>query len=212
MKLCASHYSYKSSDDASRLFAAMFPDSAIASKFTCGKQKANYLLCHGLAPYFKELLLTTVREQDAFVLLFDESYNSITKNKQMDVLVRMWTSATRVTSCYLCSVFMGQDRASDIREHFLQSTQDVGLQNLLQVSMDGPSVNWAFYEKLQQKVKDECSCQILNIGSCGLHILHGAFNPFYPEATADELQPVPDHFLKSLCQHYKMTGLHLKWT
>ena len=40
----------------------------------------------------------------------------------------------------------------------------------------------------------------------------GIFNPFYPEASADELQPVPDHFLKSLCQHYKMTGLHLKWT
>ena len=38
------------------------------------------------------------------------------------------------------------------------------------------------------------------------------FIPFYPEASADELQPVPDHFLKSLCQHYKMTGLHLKWT
>jgi len=38
------------------------------------------------------------------------------------------------------------------------------------------------------------------------------FNPFYPEASADELQPVPDHFLKSICQHYKMTGLHLKWT
>ena len=37
-------------------------------------------------------------------------------------------------------------------------------------------------------------------------------NPFYPEASADELQPVPDHFLKSLCQHYKMTGLHLKRT
>ena len=37
-------------------------------------------------------------------------------------------------------------------------------------------------------------------------------NPFYPEASADELQPVPDHFLKSICQHLKMTGLHLKWT
>ena len=26
-------------------------------------------------------------------------------------------------------------------------------------------------------------------------------NPFYPEASADELQPVPDHFLKSISQH-----------
>ena len=80
--------------------------------------------------------------------------------------MRMWTSDTRVTSALF---------SWDMLEHFLQSTQDVSLQNLLQVSMDGPSVNWAFYEKLQQKVKDECSCQILNIGSCGLHIVHGAF-------------------------------------
>lgn len=92
LKICAAHYSYKSSDNTSRLFAAMFPDSAIATKFTCGERKSNYMMWHGLAPYFKELLLTTVREQDAFLLLFDESYNSITKNKQMDVLVRMWTS------------------------------------------------------------------------------------------------------------------------
>ena len=41
--------------------------------------------------------------------------------------------------------------------------------------MDGLSVNLAFYEELQQKVKCECSCQIFKTGSCGLHILHGAF-------------------------------------
>ena len=34
-----------------------------------------------------------------------------------------------------------------------------------------------------------------------LHCLIFYINPFYPEATADELQPVPDHFLKSICQH-----------
>ena len=175
LKICACHYSYKSSGDTSCLFAAMFPDSAIASKFSCGERKANYMTCHGLAPHFKDVLLTTVREQDAFVLLFDEIYNSVTMKKQMDVLVRMWTVDNRVTSRYLCSVFTGRDRASDILEQFLMNTQGLDLKNLLQVSMDGPSVNWAFYEKLQQKVKCECSCQILNIGSCGSHMMHEAF-------------------------------------
>ena len=32
-------------------------------------------------------------------------------------------------------------------------------------------------------------------------ILSYTINPFYPEASAYELQPVPDHFLKSICQH-----------
>jgi len=108
------------------------------------------------------------------VLLFDESYNSITKNKQMDVLVHIWLD-NRVASRYLCSVFMGHGRADNILEHFMSCTDGIGLQNILQVSMDGPNVNWSFYEKMQQKVKSECGCQMLNIGSCGLHIVHGAF-------------------------------------
>ena len=41
--------------------------------------------------------------------------------------------------------------------------------------MDGPNVNWKFYSMLTDEVKKEHNSHILNIGSCGLHILHGAF-------------------------------------
>ena len=40
--------------------------------------------------------------------------------------------------------------------------------------MDGPSVNWSFYDKLGKEMKDECGMGLLNIGSCGLHVIHGA--------------------------------------
>ena len=59
--------------------------------------------------------------------------------------------------------------------------------------------------KLLKEIVNEISTPHANVFNISL-------NPFYPEATADELQPVPDHFLKSICQHLKMTGLHLKWT
>ena len=41
--------------------------------------------------------------------------------------------------------------------------------------MDGPNVNWKFYSMLTDEAKREHNSHMLNIGSCGLHILHGAF-------------------------------------
>ena len=41
--------------------------------------------------------------------------------------------------------------------------------------MDGPNVNWKFYSMLTDEVKKEHNSHMLNIGSCGLHILHRAF-------------------------------------
>lgn len=45
----------------------------------------------------------------------------------------------------------------------------------VQVSMDGPAVNWKFHEMFASQLDKDCKHQILEIGSCGLHILHGAF-------------------------------------
>ena len=40
---------------------------------------------------------------------------------------------------------------------------------------NGPSVIWKFYSMLTDEVKKEHNSHMLNIGSCGLHILHRAF-------------------------------------
>ena len=43
--------------------------------------------------------------------------------------------------------------------------------------MDGSNVNWAFHEDLEsyRKIEDPKAPSLLNIGSCGLHVLHGAY-------------------------------------
>ena len=51
----------------------------------------------------------------------------------------------------------------------------LNLNNLLQMSMDGLNMNWKFYELVQSRLQKETNKSVLNIGSCGLHILHGAF-------------------------------------
>ena len=47
---------------------------------------------------------------------------------------------------------------------------------MIQVSMDGPNVNW----KLLSSIMDEWQSndhypELLDIGSCSLHVIHGAF-------------------------------------
>ena len=60
--------------------------------------------------------------------------------------------------------------------HFLfhlqtkQATNNVSHSANIQQSMDGPNVNWQFYTDLTNERNSE---ELLNIGSCGLHIVHG---------------------------------------
>ena len=41
--------------------------------------------------------------------------------------------------------------------------------------MDGPNVNKKFYEDFSRKFGDENYHKLIGIGSCSLHIVHGAF-------------------------------------
>ena len=41
--------------------------------------------------------------------------------------------------------------------------------------MDGPTVNHKFYSKLVEQWKEISGPGMIDIGSCGLHIIHGAF-------------------------------------
>ena len=47
--------------------------------------------------------------------------------------------------------------------------------NLVQISMDGSNVNWKFYHNLFQERKSEELPDLLNIGSCSLHVVHASF-------------------------------------
>eukprot|EP00117_Sycon_ciliatum_P017657 scpid40541/ scgid16571/ len=97
----------------------------------------------------------------------------------MDIHVRFWSedaSGSRmVFSRFYGSEFLGHATAQIMLTAFLGSCNPLGLQNLLQVSMDGPNVNWRFFKLLQEDLKSGHGNCLLDIGSCGLHIVHGAF-------------------------------------
>ena len=67
------HNSYKSNKTVGALFKAMFPDSKIAEKFTCGERKTAYFTVFGIAEYLRSLIISDIKGY--FVILFDESLN-----------------------------------------------------------------------------------------------------------------------------------------
>ena len=46
---------------------------------------------------------------------------------------------------------------------------------LIQVSSDGPKVNLAFLKNLQELRAEEEHPRLIDIGTCGLHVVHGSF-------------------------------------
>ena len=81
-------HSKNSNNNITELFKVMFPDSQIAKMFTLGADKTRYIINHGIAPYFYEILKANVNLADFYVISFDESMNSITQTNQMDCFIR----------------------------------------------------------------------------------------------------------------------------
>ena len=82
----------------------MFPGNKIIEKISCGRTKCGYIINHGLAPYFIELLLEEVKLPPKYVLSFDESLSKKLQKGEMDSLLRHWDyEKTIATTRYLNS-------------------------------------------------------------------------------------------------------------
>ena len=66
---------------------------------------------------------------------------------------------------YLESEFLGHATAADLLTHFKDDIRQLDPKRLLQVSMDGPSVNWKFYTGLARERQTQELPELLNIGS-----------------------------------------------
>lgn len=169
------HKSLRTAEKDMVVLRRMFHDSQIAEKVQLGRDKLSYMMMFGIAPYYKSELDETLRNANCIVVGFDESLNKTTKKQQMDLNVRFWDEEKKeVITRYMTSKFLGRSRASDLLAAFKEGLGDIPLNKLLQVSMDGPNVNWSFLRELKLDFQHGEE-KLLDLGSCGLHILHGAF-------------------------------------
>ena len=141
------------------------------------RTKLAYVINFGLAKYFHGILVNEIRQAPFLSVSFDESLNDVFQNCQMDLIIRYWSEKKgQVEERYYDSKFLGHPTANNILCSFDDALKDFNKKCLIQVSMDGPSTNWCFYNLLCNERENEELPKLLNIGSCGLHIIHGTFS------------------------------------
>lgn len=149
-----------------------------SKKIHLGKDKLAYMIYYGLAPYFAKNAVNKILSSDTYAVSFDECFNKITKKEQMDFHVRFWNkNVQQVETKYLGSAFLTHTKASDLLFEFKNQVKALNMDNLTQISMDGPNVNFKFLEDFQKDlIKDtDNKFKLFQIGSCGLHTIHNAF-------------------------------------
>lgn len=180
-RMVIQHDSFNSCCDLSKAFNDMFDDSDIVSQFSLGRDKAAYLITYGLAPFFKAQLVEDVKKptHSFFATFFDEAFNGIANKKQNDVHICFFDDTKKkVCYRYLGSSFLRHGDAASISQSLLDVHKDLDFTHkCVQVSMDGPNANWSALKEIEEHklMKDPLSPKLLELGSCSLHILHGAY-------------------------------------
>ncbi|KAJ8893292.1 hypothetical protein PR048_005883 [Dryococelus australis] len=152
LKCIDSHYSLNSCEGLSELFKNMFPDSSIVKQFSCSATKCAYIIYFELAPYF-------------IVAIF----------KCANIHINWDSNSNEVTTRYFTSVFMGHSSEEVTLSVLREATEKLNVSKLLNLSMDGPTVNWKLFSVLQVDWKNDFGCTLIDVGSSTLHTLNNCF-------------------------------------
>lgn len=178
IKLASSNYSFRSYADIGDICRLAFTDSEIAQHIKLSASKVSYMITHGLSPYFRAMFLDDCRAGSGFYTLYFDETTTRQVKKQMDFHIGYWSNKwNRVVVVYIDSVFLGHADADKLLEVVVKFIEDNNLdtRKLLQVSMDGPSVNLSFQRKLNTHLASQGISELINIGTCSLHPVHTAF-------------------------------------
>ena len=69
---------------------------------------------------------------------------------------------------------LGIASAEDILSSFIKCISKLNASKLIQVSSGRPNVNLNFLELMNDKRNEEELCKLIDLGTCGLHVLHGS--------------------------------------
>lgn len=181
LETISSHSSFRTASSEAALFRLMFPDSEIASKIQLSRTKVSYLITYGIAPYFSNDLFHLLKNCTNLVVEFDETLNKISQKQQMDISARYWNeNKGLVESRYVGSAFLSSTRATDLIAGLKKCFEEdpSSLKKIIQISMDGPNVNWRVMKNFSEEIREmrgSPDYDLINIGSCGLHVVHNSF-------------------------------------
>jgi len=94
----------------------------------------------------------------------------------MDLVLRFWdTCNNKVQVLYWDSMFLGHATAADLLTNINDALSGFDLSKQIQLSMDWPSVNWKVLSDMRREREEAGLNHLVDIGSCNLHVVHGAF-------------------------------------
>ena len=176
LKVVMMHASYRSCLDLNQLIKVIFSDNDIAKKFQMSKTKVSYVIIFGLVDYFHNSLTTLAKKSLFYSLLFDESLNKVINKEQMDLQIRFYDdTVVEVLTRYLDSHFVYRPSAVNLNNEIIDAIKNLDQAKMSMLGMDGPNVNWLIFDKLNGEREKHNHSPLYNIGSCGLHSIHGVF-------------------------------------
>lgn len=130
----------------------------------------------------------------------------------MDVVINFWDSEKGcVNTKYLTSAFLGTSTAEDFLRSVMRciNESNLSLDKLVQVATDGPNVNLKLLFDINTYMKTTIPSekQILNIGTCSLHIVNGAYKTAHNKSRLDS-KPVFKATVQTI-QKFSIQAFHL---
>ncbi|XP_013858856.1 uncharacterized protein LOC106514241 [Austrofundulus limnaeus] len=206
--LCAkNNVAFAFCDDFNKCVAEMFPDSAIARKYSAGKTKATQLIKGAIAAELDDELAKTCRSQP-FSLMCDESNNRKT-DKQFVILARLYDEATlQVATRFMEMPVCNVGNAENLYEKLSEALRKRGIpwENLIAFNSDNASVMKGRHNSVISRLKTSqphvqdlgCICHLVQLATgCGIRAAQ--------VPVEDILVGIYTHFDKSAkrCEIYK---------
>ncbi|XP_054601663.1 uncharacterized protein [Nothobranchius furzeri] len=206
--LCAkNNVSFTFCDDFNKCVAEMFPDSAIARKYSAGKTKSTQLIKGAIAAELDEELARTCRSQP-FSLMCDESNNRKT-DKEFVILTRLYDEATlQVATKFMEMPICNVGNAENLYEKLREALRKRGIpwENLIAFNSDNASVMKGRHNSVISRLKTSqphvqdlgCICHLAQLATgCAIKAAQVPVEDF--------LVGIYTHFDKSAkrCEIYK---------
>ena len=125
----------------------------------------------------------------------DGRRKSVNQSSLLFVTMKAWvlifwdTYKNKVQVRYLDSLFLGHATAADLRKKVDDGLAGLDLSKQIQLAMDGTNVNWKLLSDMKKEREEGGLNNLVNIGSCNLHVVHGALK-WATEATKWNLQAI----------------------
>nr|XP_054588381.1 uncharacterized protein LOC129153197 [Nothobranchius furzeri] len=206
--LCAkNNVSFTFCDDFNKCVAEVFPDSAIARKYSAGKTKSTQLIKGAIAAELDDELARTCRSQP-FSLMCDESNNRKT-DKEFVILTRLYDEATlEVATKFMEMPICNVGNAENLYEKLSEALRKRGIpwENLIAFNSDNARVMKGRHNSVISRLKTS-QPRVQDLG-CICHLTQLATGCAIKAAQVpveDVLVGIYTHFDKSAkrCEIYK---------